>query len=104
PNSHRELPDRHPFPTRRSSDLLAVALMFQDSETKKAEARELIEQNLKTSSASIDDQIVKGVLLSNKKETLKEGIKLLEKAFNTRSEEHTSELQSRSDLVCRLLL
>src|SRR2546428_10274937 len=25
-------------------------------------------------------------------------------AFNARSEEHTSELQSRSDLVCRLLL
>src|SRR2546428_8194815 len=25
-------------------------------------------------------------------------------AFKTRSEEHTSELQSRSDLVCRLLL
>src|SRR2546428_2450622 len=25
-------------------------------------------------------------------------------AVNTRSEEHTSELQSRSDLVCRLLL
>src|SRR2546421_8762787 len=27
-----------------------------------------------------------------------------DKGFATRSEEHTSELQSRSDLVCRLLL
>src|SRR2546422_2235546 len=27
-----------------------------------------------------------------------------ERAFNTRSEEHTSELQSRLHLVCRLLL
>src|SRR2546428_9065587 len=27
-----------------------------------------------------------------------------EQAFDRRSEEHTSELQSRSDLVCRLLL
>src|SRR2546421_9336104 len=27
-----------------------------------------------------------------------------ERAFEKRSEEHTSELQSRSDLVCRLLL
>src|SRR5688572_31047505 len=29
---------------------------------------------------------------------------LVEKAFNQRSEEHTSELQSQSNLVCRLLL
>ena len=28
----------------------------------------------------------------------------LKKLFENRSEEHTSELQSRSDLVCRLLL
>src|SRR5207249_12172150 len=31
-------------------------------------------------------------------------VDLLEKAYKTRSEEHTSELQSRFDLVCRLLL
>src|SRR5206468_8315472 len=30
--------------------------------------------------------------------------KLLINSFTVRSEEHTSELQSRSDLVCRLLL
>src|SRR2546421_3654254 len=29
---------------------------------------------------------------------------VLQNAFDERSEEHTSELQSRSDLVCRLLL
>src|SRR2546421_8326511 len=32
------------------------------------------------------------------------GLALLGVAFVARSEEHTSELQSRSDLVCRLLL
>src|SRR5207249_8993996 len=34
----------------------------------------------------------------------REGVGLVQKAANGRSEEHTSELQSRFDLVCRLLL
>src|SRR2546430_12420763 len=32
------------------------------------------------------------------------GLKAVQKAAETRSEEHTSELQSQSNLVCRLLL
>src|SRR5206468_12956815 len=32
------------------------------------------------------------------------GVPLAARRWNKRSEEHTSELQSRSDLVCRLLL
>src|SRR5690625_6991536 len=35
---------------------------------------------------------------------IKKGIANKEKEFNPRSEEHTSELQSRGHLVCRLLL
>src|SRR2546428_12200111 len=35
---------------------------------------------------------------------LRVGVALLEGRCKLRSEEHTSELQSRSDLVCRLLL
>src|SRR5438034_6741239 len=37
-------------------------------------------------------------------ETLTEGRRIMELVKNVRSEEHTSELQSHSDLVCRLLL
>src|SRR5437773_5296000 len=36
--------------------------------------------------------------------TVREGIRLLEQSGLIRSEEHTSELQSHHDLVCRLLL
>src|SRR5699024_12109083 len=52
-------------------------------------------------------------LYKNKKDKMKQALKLEMEFFNTtpqmshlivRSEEHTSELQSRFDLVCRLLL
>src|SRR5436190_17492419 len=76
--AHRHL---HSFPTRRSSDLLVRALKLPDvSPDRQAETRAALVRAL-------------------------EGVAELRDALErARSEEHTSELQSHSDLVCRLLL
>src|SRR5699024_11557970 len=103
-SSLRLLRPRPPFPTRRSSDL---ALDDSDSGL----YREL--QNLRdradsmmnsTQEPDFLDQYV--VLLSDYRLALEQ---LRKQEFtdideDKRSEEHTSELQSRFDLVCRLLL
>src|SRR2546427_5884480 len=48
---------------------------------------------------------VKGKKLGRKRSTRSSlSKKVLQKSVKTRSEEHTSELQSQSNLVCRLLL
>src|SRR5437870_6624645 len=49
----------------------------------------------------VDDKIIRGVLQSGK--SLREYTEFYTQAFleDTRSEEHTSELQSRGHLVCR---
>src|SRR5438105_15931923 len=79
----RRLPRSTLFPTRRSSDLF-------------------IEAVLSSASAGIIGVDASGSIgiLNRSAE------KLIEKAerLRMRSEEHTSELQSRVDLVCRLLL
>src|SRR5699024_12067843 len=81
----------HSFPTRRSSDLdiqFLSALLFKDAYK------------------NINNFVYGAVNLS--KQDITEA-KLLYQLFTIesrveRSEEHTSELQSRFDLVCRLLL
>src|SRR5436190_17636588 len=65
----------HSFPTRRSSDLGDGVLVFEDEERQVGDARL---------------QVVVGMAMNRPR--------------MLRSEEHTSELQSHSDLVCRLLL
>src|SRR5699024_12820070 len=74
----------HSFPTRRSSDLAAMTELSYGDEsqiTLKPEAQILEELNqlFEVDNRSFD-------------------------TIESRSEEHTSELQSRFDLVCRLLL
>src|SRR5690606_41584906 len=88
---HRDL---HSFPTRRSSDLAFVegplAVQFAPRTHDKAD---FFEQKAFES------------VLSLKAET--HNFPTTVEPFNgaaTRSEEHTSELQSRENLVCRLLL
>src|SRR5206468_11250740 len=78
-HSHAHLRDLHSFPTRRSSDLLA----------------------------GLRPRLCKRSL--NRAEPWRSPVLAAAHACQgpgcaTRSEEHTSELQSRSDLVCRLLL
>src|SRR5688572_32611952 len=80
-------PKLHSFPTRRSSDLIKVE---------------------KKAGGSVEDtKLIQGIVLD--KEVVHGGMpKRIEDAkialLNARSEEHTSELQSQSNLVCRLLL
>src|SRR5699024_12675575 len=78
--THRHL---HSFPTRRSSDLSSwVTVIFNLLQTCSKCWRTFISSS----------------------ENAKRVTPLLEEDIKVRSEEHTSELQSRFDLVCRLLL
>src|SRR5690606_41463682 len=87
---HRPL---HSFPTRRSSDLVSplAPTVF------KASFRRITSSYAKPSSMRIATFLVLAV------STLLISMLRAGDAF-TRSEEHTSELQSRENLVCRLLL
>src|SRR5690349_22855024 len=79
---HRDL---HSFPTRRSSDLMPA--------TKKASAKSPSQASTAPSKAALTRVTADAKLATNANKKRAE-----------RSEEHTSELQSRRDLVCRLLL
>src|SRR5699024_12815533 len=81
----RPPPGPHPFPTRRSSDLVVVG--------KPGTADGFAETLGKYGAGEI--------LAAESDEA---GKHLITPEVNVRSEEHTSELQSRFDLVCRLLL
>src|SRR5437773_11941442 len=81
---HRDL---HSFPTRRSSDLT----------TRFGEPRNLAIQ-------ISDNGKVGSIVYEVPDISLVEGKKDVRNLVNNRSEEHTSELQSHHDLVCRLLL
>src|SRR5690349_22790370 len=77
--------DLHSFPTRRSSDLVAH-YVTEDSALDR-------EARLRGNSVYFPDRAVPML-----------PIELSTDICSLRSEEHTSELQSRRDLVCRLLL
>src|SRR5690606_41017536 len=96
--AHRRRP---PFPTRRSSDLTASFAMGMLDEgagqydaLSFADAADRLGMQWGTG-AGLDDA---SVYVSALKMNLEPSIELM------RSEEHTSELQSRENLVCRLLL
>src|SRR5699024_12536605 len=84
----------HSFPTRRSSDLAAPVLHLRH--------------------LSLDDPVGTGrrragrLREAHRRDLLPHGpaaaVPVLGRGARRRSEEHTSELQSRFDLVCRLLL
>jgi tetratricopeptide (TPR) repeat protein len=63
---------------------LALALGSQKGDDKHHEAMVLVEENLKTNESSVDDLLVKGVLLAAKPGSRPEAIRLLEKAFKAR--------------------
>src|SRR5207249_10510417 len=80
----RDLRDLHSFPTRRSSDL-GIADLIQSSH-KPANLHPVCDRG---------DFVAAGPWCH---------VPAATKSPRSRSEEHTSELQSRFDLVCRLLL
>src|SRR5438046_4442922 len=75
---YRDHRDLHSFPTRRSSDLAAASSLG-------------------------GPVVVKAQVLTGGRGKAG-GVKLAEDPADARSEEHTSELQSLTNLVCRLLL
>src|SRR5207249_12069711 len=92
---HPDHPDLHSFPTRRSSDLVAGPAV---SVGRWLAGVTTVGGELADAARAVTD--VAGI-------TLRRGDALhaaVVHADVTRSEEHTSELQSRFDLVCRLLL
>src|SRR5207249_8067638 len=89
--AHRDL---HSFPTRRSSDLVWVQFLKQLGELGYVEGQNIV----------LERRFAGG-----RQERLAEFVadlaeRRVDVVVATRSEEHTSELQSRFDLVCRLLL
>src|SRR5207249_11353518 len=88
------------FPTRRSSDLVICEMMGVPDEDRRGLyelSNRLIGFEDPEFQGSLDDGIQASI------EMFLYASKLSERA-KRRSEEHTSELQSRFDLVCRLLL
>src|SRR5204863_7999504 len=90
--AHRFL---HAFPTRRSSDLIT----FGDGEQGRVPANgELIVASYRSTGAAAGN--LPANVITEPAKTPRQSIR----RWPARSEEHTSELQSRRDLVCRLLL
>src|SRR5699024_12727821 len=93
----------HSFPTRRSSDLIEQALTNQTSTIIDKKVKRMREYppylfNLSNLQGHITSKF-KGWTSDKVLKVAQSRIR-----FTFRSEEHTSELQSRFDLVCRLLL
>src|SRR5437773_6601876 len=97
---HGDLADLPSFPTRRSSDLPRV---FRARSTLEALARDSVEAYFHGVSILRDN--MRRELFSNGFKAKLNGYNAVEVFHrHARSEEHTSELQSHHDLVCRLLL
>src|SRR5690606_41635657 len=82
------LPPLHPFPTRRSSDLAIGVVRAGDDH--RAFTAWRTEESCELPVTRLPEEEVYSAILRQREVN--------------RSEEHTSELQSRENLVCRLLL
>src|SRR5207249_10865514 len=99
PQSHHTFT---PFPTRRSSDLLPVSMPPRSGKSSRAAACMITTSKLPLVGCSI--RVTSGGVIVRVVTLALAGSELLERSPVVRSDEHTSELQSRFDLVCRLLL
>src|SRR5690606_41973418 len=88
--SHGDHHVLHSFPTRRSSDLRLATNVVTAVEWREA-ALDLTHLRLDSDGDGLTD-VLEALLLTDSG------------SADSRSEEHTSELQSRENLVCRLLL
>src|SRR5438034_379445 len=95
--------DLHSFPTRRSSDLSGAAADRKDKIRRSVPLPVIIEKEkelvLDHGAAYVSPELIEVIRLFGPALGLGDGVEGVQ-----RSEEHTSELQSHSDLVCRLLL
>src|SRR5206468_13065364 len=100
---YRDTLSLHSFPTRRSSDLLDRADVVNVGLVDNAgnDFPDAVLNDTRNFGPDFQvDEIIRRDARGNEKDRTQIGISY----FRARSEEHTSELQSRSDLVCRLLL
>src|SRR5206468_11762909 len=93
--------DLHSFPTRRSSDLADGGGKGANYKSASQWFRKAAERGVADSQYNLGILYARGIGVE---QNLAESYKWFSLAAAQRSEEHTSELQSRSDLVCRLLL
>src|SRR5690606_39798138 len=97
---HRAHPDLHSFPTRRSSDLDAVV---KNNVFRHQNWMAIWRTGVGTSHHGTDfdgtNLTIENNTIYNPRVTA-----FMFHGSSSRSEEHTSELQSRENLVCRLLL
>src|SRR5690606_40850291 len=94
---HRDL---HPFPTRRSSDLFAIVDLDGVQSVVPWDDVEL----QPVSGMETDNPEFGLVWSAGATEPMTMTLDISALGDDSRSEEHTSELQSRENLVCRLLL
>src|SRR5690606_41063905 len=89
-------------PTRRSSDLVCDGLGGHDGgeHASRVAAETVVELAVPAEGA---DSLVTAIRAAHER-VVERGLELGIPIMGTRSEEHTSELQSRENLVCRLLL
>src|SRR5690606_40744874 len=91
------------FPTRRSSDLSdLVARRAAEVLPGTDDTRKLLQKVSATSPA--DSRVIDVAFRASGPQEAQRGAQAFAEAYVARSEEHTSELQSRENLVCRLLL
>src|SRR5699024_11689089 len=95
--THPTLPS---FPTRRSSDLAVIRHLLDRHDL----LTEQIDCGLVETFIDMGQHQLAALIDNDAGGIVPKGIMLHEPEGVTRSEEHTSELQSRFDLVCRLLL
>src|SRR5206468_12445936 len=97
-STHRVRYEIHSFPTRRSSDLSDDGDVVKDGAVVEQSLHEHFSRVAQRLTHTLDDATEDGFVWRVDLRLRPEGSR-----GPLRSEEHTSELQSRSDLVCRLL-
>src|SRR5690606_41887990 len=97
-------PDLHSFPTRRSSDLLLLCRLITVCISRQHNWLGLVVLLLKLLSKYFNNIVFYYNIRLKSQTCIKSPILVTVAciAIHTRSEEHTSELQSRENLVCRL--
>src|SRR5206468_9945254 len=89
----------HPFPTRRSSDLGSATASTTAAAPASAKANPAVVAYNEGAALANDGKLPEAIAKIEEAVAAKPDL-----TAGYRSEEHTSELQSRSDIVCRLLL